>query len=478
VEQTYGTLGGWRAVRWGPTHYAEHVPFAPLLTELWRRKGFVVGGILVVVAVAGSFVLTRDPVYESRATIALLPDGDNPELVPFYGQAVESLLPTYARLVESRTFQDAVAAELSFPISDEALAASVFADPVPDIGVLEMVGRSTSPAQAQAMSQGVATQFVDELADNGIVTVRLIDPARVPTEPISPSPTLVMVVAALVGALMGAAAAVAWERSFKKVKTVPELAEVSGLKVLGAFPEEESLRDTRRLVVGDPGAVQLEESLRGLRTNLLFAVQRHQQGALLVTGLNPQDGKSTIAANLAVTVAELGFSVLLIDGDIHRPVQHDFFDLSNGAGLTSTVLDDADPSTLLQSTKYEGLKVVPAGRPLETRAQEVSLYLKHLPRFASLAEIVLIDSPPLRAAEDVRLLAAFSGSVLLLVRAGASSPAQVRQALDSLEMLETRVLGTVLTMAPKETSSGASEYYQYRRADTGDDENPPGASPS
>jgi capsular exopolysaccharide synthesis family protein len=464
----------WRKSLSRQVHYAGHVSFAPLLTELLRRKAFLIVGAIVgavvVAAVAGSFVLIRDPVYESRATVALLPDGDNPTLVPFYGQAVESLLPTYARLVESRTFQDSVAADLSSPISEEALAASVFADPIPDIGVLEMVGRSTSSAQAQALAQGVATQFVEELADNGIVTVRLIDPARVSTQPISPSPSVVLVVAVFVGALMGTAAALAWERTFKKVKTVHELTEASGLKVLGAFPEETSLRNARRVVVGDPGTVHLEESLRGLRTNLLFAVQRHQQGALLVTGLNPQDGKSTVAANLAVTVAELGFSVLLIDGDIHRPVQHEFFDLSTEVGLTSTILDDADPSSLAQNTKYEGLKVVTAGRPLETRAQEVTLYLKQLPRFASLAEIVLIDSPPLRAAEDVRLLAAFSGSVLLLVRAGTSSPAQVRQAIDSLEMLQTRVLGTVLTMAPKVTSPAGFEYYRYRNPQASDED--------
>ena len=435
---------------------------------LWRKRAFVLVGAVAVAAVAAAFVLTREAVYESRATIALLPDGDNPELVPFYGQAVESLLPTYARLVESGAFQDRVAADLSFPISGEALGASVFAAPVPDIGVLEMVGRSTSPTQARALAQGVAEQFVVELADNGIITVRLIDPARVPTDPISPEPSVVIVVALFVGALLGAAAALAWDRTFTKVKTVHDLAQASGLKVLGSFPEEKGLRGSRRLVVGDPSAIQLEESLRGLRTNLLFALQRQQRGALLVTGLNPEDGKSTVAANLAVIVAELGFSVLLIDADIHRPVQHQFFDLPGELGLTSTVLDGAEPSSVVQATKYEGLKVVPAGRPLATRAQEVSLYLKQLPRFGTLAEIVLVDSPPLRAAEDVRLLAAFSGSVLLLVRAGASSPAQVRQALDSLEMLETTVLGTVLTMAPRDTSLVASEYYRYRQPQQAD----------
>lgn len=182
----------------------------------------------------------------------------------------------------------------------------------------------------------------------------------------------------------------------------------------------------------------------------------------MITGLNPQDGKSTVAANLAVIVAELGFSVLLIDGDIHRPVQHELFGLPNHLGLTSSLLEGTELASIPQSTKYANLSVVTAGPPLDERSQEATLYLQQLPRFNALAEIVLVDSPPLVAADDVRLLAAFSGAVVMLVRAGASSSRQVREAVDSLEILEAKLLGTVLTMAPSEAASVASEYYRYR----------------
>jgi capsular exopolysaccharide synthesis family protein len=431
--------------------------------QLWRRKAIVLVVAALVMAAAGFFVATEAASYESRATIALLPDGQNPELVPFYGQAVESLLPTYAELVESGAFLDQVAQDLPFPVTGAALGASVFADPLPGVGVLEMVARSPSPELARAMAQGVAEEFVAQLADNGIVTVRIIDPARAPTDPVSPRPALVLGVAALVGVAMGLGAGVVWERLFGRVNTAHELAEASGLTVLGVLPRRRELGGARRLVVGDETFIDLEESLRVVRTNLLFAARGRQQGPVLVTGLNPQDGKSTVSANLAVIVAELGFSVLLVDGDIHRPVQHELFGLSNKVGLTSTLLEGAEPTSLLQPTKYQGLQVVPAGPPLPSRGQELTLYLQQLPRFSSLAEIVLIDSPPLRAADDVRLLAAFSGAVVLLVRAGTSSSRHLREAIDSLEMLHAKVLGTVLTMAEGDTSTVASEYYRYGR---------------
>jgi capsular exopolysaccharide synthesis family protein len=443
------------------------MPFSELCSVLWRRKVIVGLVTLSFVVLTSAFVLTQETVYEARATVALLPDGDTPELVPFYGQAVESLLPTYARLIESRAFLDGVARDLPFTASGATLGDAVFSDPFPGTGVLEVVSRSSSPVRAQAMAQGVADAFVTELDANGIVRLRVIDQARVPETPQSPGAASVLGVAGVVGLALGAGAAVAWDRRFGRVRGTHELAEASGLTVLGVLPEEAQLREVRRIVVGDEGFFDLEEKLRELRTNLLFAVRRRQQGAVMITGLNPQDGKSTVAANLAVIVAELGFSVLLIDGDIHRPVQHELFGLPNDLGLTSSLLEGAEPSSIPQSTKYANLRVVTAGQSIDGRAQELTLYLQQLPRFNTLAEIVLIDSPPLRAADDVRLLAAFSGAVVLLVRAGASSPQQVREAVDSLEMLEAKLLGTVLTMAPTDAATVASEYYRYRRGSEG-----------
>lgn len=443
------------------------MPFADVRSVLWRRKLIVGIVALTFLLLTGLFVLTQETVYETRASVALLPDGDAPELVPFYGQAVESLLPTYARLIESRAFLDDVARELPFSATGATLGEAVFSDPVPGTGVLEVVSRSSSPERAQAMAQAVAEAFVTELDANGIVRLRIIDRARVPETPQSPRPGIVLAVAAMVGLALGSGAGVAWDRQFGRIRGTHELAEASGLTVLGVLPEVAPLRGVRRIVVDDGDFIDLEEKLRVLRTNLLFAVRRRQQGAVMITGLNPQDGKSTVAANLAVIVAELGFSVLLVDGDFHRPVQHELFGLPNHIGLTSSLLEGTEPASIPQPTKYPNLSVVTAGPPLDGRAQELTLYLQQLPRFNSLAEIVLIDSPPLRAADDVRLLAAFSGAVVMLVRAGTSSPRQVREAVDSLEILEAKLLGTVLTMAPSEATTVASEYYRYRRGSEG-----------
>ncbi|MDQ1394764.1 MAG: protein-tyrosine kinase, partial [Acidimicrobiaceae bacterium] len=202
---------------------------------------------------------------------------------------------------------------------------------------------------------------------------------------------------------------------------------------------------------------------RALQTNLMFVMDEATTRTVAITSLNPEEGKSTITANLAVMVAELGFRVLLVDADVHRPTQHELFGLDTTVGLSSTVLSDAPLQAVAQNTAFAGLRVVTSGPPLSDRRQEVSLY-QFLPRFAEMADILLVDTPPLRASADVRLLVASVGSVVIAVRAGSSSASELGDALEGLQVLDTKVLGTVLTRSSNRVAPGGSvAYYGYRR---------------
>jgi len=452
------------------------VPLREALRTLRRRWLILLLVTGVVLGAAGYFLAGQDKVYEAKATIAVLPDPDNPTLVPFYGQAVENLLPTYARLIESRTFLDRVAGDLPFETTGEALSGSVFADPAAGSGVLGIVAHTGVPEESAQIAQATAEAFLAELEGNRIVEFRLIEDAQTPLGAIAPRPRLVLGAALVVGLALAVGAALAWERLFARVNDAAQLADASQVPVLGVIPVERALQRERRVIVGDPDLFQLEERLRSIRTNLLFSATggQGQRGPILITGINPGDGKSTIAANLAVIIGELGFSVLLIDADVHRPVQHEIFGIRNDRGLTSLVTGHAEAAGLPITTRYPHVRVVPAGPPLATRAEELSAYLRHLPQFASMADIVLVDSPPLGAADEVRLLAAFSGSVMLLIRAGSATHATVGSAVESLKVLGASVLGTVLTMAKDAPEvSTAGEYYRYRyRQDP-----PPGEPP-
>lgn len=433
-----------------------------LLRIVLRRKLVVLTVFTLVVAGAAGLISQRKPVYRSSSTMLFLPDRTNQAAISFYGSTVKDLIPTYAELLKSRSFLDVAAAKLPFPTSGQQLKGVVSGQSVPNSAAFKIVARTQQPARAALVARTTTDTFVDELANNGVVTVRVVDAARTGT-PVNSGSRLVIGAALVLATFLAIATALAWERLFGRIQDSRELSAAAGLPALGVIPEERALAEGSRVLTDDEAAVSTQEALRSLRTNLLFAMNRDGLRSVLITSLNAQDGKSTVTANLAVTMAELGFDVLLVDGDIYKPTVHKLFGLPNDRGFTSCILDGLSPDGLPQHTRWSGLRVVTAGRPLSARSQEIDLYLGHLHRFSELADLVVIDSPPLEASADVRLLAVGARSALLLVRAGSVGRNQVVSAVESLRSLEIPVLGVALNRSRDEGRAGRSyNYYAHR----------------
>lgn len=432
---------------------------------LWRRR-FVGATALVLTLLAGAgFLVTQSKVYESTGTVALLPDGSNPNSEQFYGNVVTNLIPTYDQLVNSRQFLDGVAAAVPFRTTGLGLQSDVHAHPVPDAGLIQITADQQDPVHAEEVAQAATTAFVQQLSGNGFVTTKVFDRARVPTSPVSPSPKLVLGATAVLALALAIAAALAWDRLFGRVSTARDLVAAGGVPVLAVVPEEHSLQPRARVVIGQQVGSAVEEAVRTLRTAIVFSAEGTQASSICVTSVGAEEGKSTLLANLAVVLAELEFQVVILDGDIYRASQHHLFDVSNERGFTS-VLEGADPASLLMPTKYPNLFLVPAGPATASRAQEVTLFADHVRDFHKLGDILLVDSPPLRSSNDVFLLAGNVTSVILTVRAGAQGVQEIRGAVASLMSLRgPTVLGTVLNRAKErgDVVEAAPYYYAMDR---------------
>jgi polysaccharide biosynthesis transport protein len=262
--------------------------------------------------------------------------------------------------------------------------------------------------------------------------------------------------AMVLAVVLGAAAAVFWERWFGRIRDPEDLKVASGQRVLGALPYERQLQNGRpALVVGDPKMAMVEENLRSIRTALIgpsWATPTFRR--LAVVSFEARDGRSTLAANLAVVVAEVGSQVLLVDADLHRPRQHEIFGVASEPGLSSITLGVANPEAVTQPTGYANLEVLTAGPPPATRSEAVELYVHVVPNYQTeppgdaRADLVLIDTAPLSVDADVGLLAAMTDGVLVLVRSGSMSRKQLRAALENLEAVGVPVVGLILTMSP------------------------------
>jgi capsular exopolysaccharide synthesis family protein len=200
------------------------------------------------------------------------------------------------------------------------------------------------------------------------------------------------------------------------------------------------------ITVADPRS-PVSEAYRTLRTNLDFSSLDKPIKTMLITSAGPEEGKSTVLANLAVTTTQAGRKVILVDCDLRRPTLHHIFNLKNDVGLTTMVVDDAAmESPPLQDTGVEGLQLVSSG-PLPPNPSELLGSRRMEEIIAALlerADVALFDAPPVVAVTDAAVLATKVDGVLLVINAGGTKRDYARAAKARLEKVNANLLGAVL----------------------------------
>lgn len=210
------------------------------------------------------------------------------------------------------------------------------------------------------------------------------------------------------------------------------------------------------ITLTDPRATAAE-AFRSLRTNLMFSSVENPLHTLMLTSAALADDKSTTLANLAVTFAQSGNKTILVNSDLRKPVQHEIWGVSNERGLTTMMIEDTAMSTPpLLNTGVEGLQLLTSG-PLPPNPADILSSQRMSALIGVLkarANYVLFDSPPVLAATDAALLGAKLDGVLLVVRAAHTRREHTIRAREALERVHVRILGAVLSNAPKESVGG------------------------
>lgn len=222
-------------------------------------------------------------------------------------------------------------------------------------------------------------------------------------------------------------------------------------------PEEEG-NNAPELVVVERPRTRMAEAYRELRTSLLLS-RAGGVKSIVVTSAAPQEGKTTLASNLAIALAQLDKTVILVDGDLYNPRLHEIFCVSNRLGLASILAGQVEWLDVLTATQVPGVTLLPAGPnppdPSVLLASETMSRL--LAALGSSFDFVVIDSPPVGAVTDAVLLGVHSDGVILCVRAGITPRELSASARDKLLWSGARILGAALTMAEDETTR--NDYY-------------------
>jgi succinoglycan biosynthesis transport protein ExoP len=311
--------------------------------------------------------------------------------------------------------------------------------------------------------------------------IRVVDPAMIPSYPARPNKTRNIALAFLVGLVGGIGMALLREYLDNTVKTPDDVEMLSHLPSLAVVPAFTSLNghSKKRNLLGMPvtnGKSRLElvshtlpksqmsEAFRALRTSLLLSQAERPPQVILVTSALPREGKTTAAANLAVTLAQLGDRTLLIDADLRKPGVSRALSLAEGkyAGLSSYLAGVSGLELVtVPHPAVTNLAAIPTG-PIPPNPADLLTSHRLAAAIAELRgqyKFIVIDSPPIMAATDAVILSVQADGVLLVVRSGATPKEAFTRARDLLTSVKCRLLGVVLNAVD---SSAPDYYYSYR----------------
>jgi capsular exopolysaccharide synthesis family protein len=276
--------------------------------------------------------------------------------------------------------------------------------------------------------------------------VRVLDAADVPRGPVSPRVRTNLTYGFVGGLFLAGWVVFLLEHLDSRVKTPADLRTGLGLPSIGVIPElRAKAHIAKPVITGDvPG--QFIEAFRTAETNLLFSWVDPGLRSLVVTSAMPGEGKTVVAGNLAVALAQSGQRVLLVDADLRRPRIHDLLGLAREPGLTNLLVGRAGPEDVVVPTDVAGLSVVTAGQATPSPVQllgspRLGFFLNDMEaRF----DWIVLDAPPVLPVADVAAAAQWAAATLLVVGAEMTNRQTVREAVERLRVVRVPVVGAIL----------------------------------
>ncbi len=312
--------------------------------------------------------------------------------------------------------------------------------------------------------------------------IRMVDPPTEPKEPVAPRISVNVMFGLLGGLLSGIALALAREQLDNTIKTPETVEQKLGVTFLGLLPEiadDEDGKGRRRtarrlakaelapeLLVHERPHSGAAEAARSLRTNLMFMNPDRPFRRLLVTSAAPAEGKTTVAVSIAISLAQGGQRVCIVDCDLRRPRLHRIFDRAGDIGLMNVMVGEATVDEVAKPTVVPNLFCVPCG-PIPPNSADVvgsAKFKAFLDDLSKRFDRVVLDSPPVVAVTDSAIVSTLVDGVIFVIRAFKTHTATCKSALRTLQDVDAPIAGAVLNAVNlKAQEYSYYHYYYYKR---------------
>lgn len=443
----------------------------------------VVALVLIGILCSAGWILLQKPSYSANSIgYVSIPGGDNMGSALAGDNLAKSKATSYASFASSRPVAESVITTLKLDSTPDELLGQITVTSAKDTPEIKIAAAAGTPQEAQALANAWVVALAEQVkilestsaaadgsipAAESIIKIVPLGDAPLPTSPTSPNKKMSLILGALAGLVLGVAYALIRNHLDRRIRSVEMVEKAIGTAVVGTIPVDERFRNGQHVVesgVIDHASTEgyaLSEALRELRTNLHYMNVDKPPRVIVITSSIPSEGKSTIAANLAVTIAATGQKVVLIDGDLRRPVVSDYFGLASGGGLTDILSGQATLDDVLQVYgPVPSLAVLGAGRiPPNPSELLGSLAMKRLLDKMAEQAVILIDAPPLLPVTDAAILARSTDGALVVAGAGKTTIDELEKAVATLAKVNAPLLGAVLNRVP--TTGGQAAGYGY-----------------
>ncbi len=417
----------------------------------------------------------QTPVYEAQTQLFVSAQSSSSNLADAAqgGIFTQQRVKSYAQIVTSPDVLQPVIDRLGLTMTPDKLANQITASAPLDTVLINVAVDDTSAQRAMDIANAVSTEFTSQVliletpvgGGDSPVKVTVVKQADKPLVPVSPRTKVNLALGLLLGLAVGIGIAVFRETLDTTIKRIDDLARVTGAGALGMIAFDSDAAKHPLITAIDPSSTR-SESFRTLRTNLQFVDIDRPPRTVVITSAVAGEGKSTTACNLAITLAQAGIRVALVESDLRRPKIAEYLGVEGSVGLTSVLIGRASLDDALQTWGRCGLAVLASG-PIPPNPSEllgsghmVALLRQLQQRF----DVVIIDAPPLLPVTDAAVLSRICDGAVLVVRYGKTRREQLERTAQALHTVDARILGTVMNMAPTKGPDAYAYGYGYSYA--------------
>jgi capsular exopolysaccharide synthesis family protein len=436
--------------------------------------------ICLVIATGVSYAVTAfylKPVYRAETTLFLGKEKDKVGALSLLDLQVNSqLVVDYREILKSRLVAENINSKLGVNI--KTFQKNVDVMTVKDSRIFQISYDDYDPKLAAKVVNELGTIIMQLASDIiEVKNVKVIDTAKEPKEPVKPNKKMNVGLAGFLGILLGVSLVYLLEFIDHTFKKPEDVERHLGLNVIGTVPtfeggkrgnkkaqDEKQLEEEylKNLITANNPKAAASEAFRELRTNLQYKSVDKDMKVILVTSPALGDGKTATTVNLAITLAQSGKRVLVIDADLRKPKVHNYFGIKNSEGLTNILATDKElkKSMIQQKEGIDNLFIIPSG-PIPPNPSEIlsSDRMRQLiEKLRSDYDVIFIDTPPVGQVTDAAILTGITDGSIIVIASGQTRIEMAKRAKKAMVGINANIVGIVLTKI-----DNRSLYYNYYR---------------